>query len=202
MTSYISFLSERRVKEIFSFSSHHPLLLAGASFHSYPAPFRFHTADRTSSSPATMFDVSWVDTTRETVGQRKSRKEQSSKGQSSRSMSRRSSIQSSTSGSTESPSIIKTRPSLLNLFGSVKTPPLTQNGPNPKTSGLRTEEVAKASRRISSYTVTSDTSSQGLSGPSTTTRFPASRLFTGSFVPDDHSTPSEGMFVHKLERRF
>jgi hypothetical protein len=90
----------------------------------------------------------------------------------------------------------------LDIFGSVKTPPLTQNGPNPKTSGLRTEEVAKASRRISSYTVASDTSSQGLSGPSTTTRFPASGFFTGSFLSDDHSTPSEGMFAHNLEKRF
>ena len=177
-------------------------MLAGPSLHSCSAPISFHSVDRTSSSPATMFDVSWVDTTRETVGQRKNRKEQSSKSQSSRSISRRSSIHSSTSGSTASPSTTKARPSLLNLFGSVKTPPLPQIGPNPKTSSLRAEEVAKASRRISSYTVTSDTSSQGLSGTTTSTRFPASGFFTGSFLSDDHSTPSEGMFAHRLEMKF
>lgn len=148
-----------------------------------------------------MFDVSWVDTTRETVGQRKSRKEQSSKSQSLRSISRRSSIHSSTSGSTESPSTTKTRPSLLNLFGSVKISPSTQNGLNPKASSLRAEDVAKASRRISSYTVASDTSTQGLSGPTTTTQFPANGFFTDSILSDDHSTPSEGMLAHKIELR-
>jgi hypothetical protein len=139
-----------------------------------------------------MFDVSWVDPKRETVGQRKNRKEQSSI------VSRRSSIHSSGSGSTESPST-KSKPSLLNLFGSVKTPSPDRTGPHSKLSGLRAQDATKASRRISSYTVTSDTSSQEISGPSTTTtRFPASGFFNGPFLSDDQSTPSEGLLAHNL----
>jgi hypothetical protein len=187
VTSHISFLLSWRIEEGFSFSSHYPLVLVGSTLHSYPAPVRFLSADRTSSNSVTMFDVSWVDPKRETVGQRKNRKEQSSI------VSRRSSIHSSRSGSTESPST-KSKPSLLNLFGSVKTPSLDRTGSHPKLSGLRAQDATKASRRTSSYTVTSDTSSQEISGPSTTTtRFPASGFFNGPFLSDDQSTPSEGM---------
>ncbi|PMD34380.1 hypothetical protein L207DRAFT_437301 [Hyaloscypha variabilis F] len=133
-----------------------------------------------------MFDVSWVDPTRETVGQRKNRKEQSG----TRSISR-SSIHSSGSTSTDSPST-KSKPSLLNLFGSVKTPTLNRTGSQPKLSSLRAQDAIKASRRISSYTVSSDTSTQEFSDPtSNSTRFPVNGFFNGPYLSDDQSTPSE-----------
>ncbi|KAE9379610.1 hypothetical protein N431DRAFT_398005 [Stipitochalara longipes BDJ] len=128
-----------------------------------------------------MFDVSWVDPTRETVGQRKNRKEQSS---GTRSISR-SSIHSSGSASTDSPST-KAKPSLLNLFGSVKT----SSPGHPKISSLRTQDAIKASRRTSSYTSNSDISTQEFSDL-TTTRFPANGFFNVPYLSDDQSTPSE-----------
>ncbi|KAH8784454.1 hypothetical protein BGZ57DRAFT_818917 [Hyaloscypha finlandica] len=134
-----------------------------------------------------MFDVSWVDPTRETVGQRKNRKEHSI---STRSVSRRSSIHSSGSGSTESPST-KTKTSLLNLFGSVKTPSLSRTGSHPKISSLRAQDASKAPRRISSYTVTSDTSTQEFSDPTTNPRFPANGFFNGPYLSDNQSALSE-----------
>jgi hypothetical protein len=176
-----------------SFPSYLPLFLAGNTLHSYPAPVRFHSADLTSSGSVKMFDVSWVDPTRETVGQRKNRKEQSG----TRSISR-SSIHSSGSTSTDSPST-KSKPSLLNLFGSVKTPTLNRTGSQPKLSSLRAQDATKASRRISSYTASSDTSTQEFSDPtSNSTRFPVNGFFNGPYLSDDQSTPSEGMYFHAL----
>ena len=176
-----------------SFPSYLPLFLAGNTLHSYPAPVRFHSADLTSSGSVKMFDVSWVDPTRETVGQRKNRKEQSG----TRSISR-SSIHSSGSTSTDSPST-KSKPSLLNLFGSVKTPTLNRIGSQPKLSSLRAQDATKASRRISSYTASSDTSTQEFSDPtSNSTRFPVNGFFNGPYLSDDQSTPSEGMYFHAL----
>lgn len=177
-----------------SFSSHHSLFLAGTTLRSYSAPVGFHFADRTSSGSVAMFDVSWVDPTRETVGQRKNRKEHSI---SARNVSRRSSIHSSGSGSTESPST-KTKPSLLNIFGSVKTPSLSRTGSHPKSSSLRVQDASKASRRISSYTVTSDTSTQEFSDPTSTPRFPANGFFNGPYLSDNQSALSEGMALSAL----
>jgi hypothetical protein len=139
-----------------------------------------------------MFDVSWVDPTRETVGQRKTRKEHPT------SVSRRTSIHSSKSLET-SPN--KAKPSLLNLFGGVKTPPLKRTGSHPKLSALRVQDETKSPRRISSYTVASDTSTQEFSGTTeTATRFPGNGFFTGGpYQSDDHSTPSEGVFVRLLK---
>jgi len=134
-----------------------------------------------------MFDVSWVDPTRETVGQRKYRKERST------SVSRRSSIHSSKSTDTAP---CKAKPSLLNLFGGVKTPSLTRTGSHPKLSALRVQDETKASRRISSYTVASKNSTQEFSGTTTAAHFPTNGFFTGRRYPsDEHSTPSEGMLA-------
>lgn len=170
--------------------SHRPLLLAGTTLHSCPAPVRFHSADLTSSGSFKMFDVSWVDPTSETVGQRKNRKESCARSIS------RSSIHSSRSTSTDAPST-KNKPSLLNLFGSVKSPSLSRAGSHPKPSSLRSQDATKASRRISSYTVTSDTSTQEFPDPATTTtRFPANGFFNGAYLSDDQSTPSEGMHLY------
>lgn len=194
MTTHISILLSRRIEGVCLF--HHIIhyFLTGTTPHSYSAPVRFHFADRTSSGSAAMFDVSWVDPTRETVGQRKNRKEHSI---STRSVSRRSSIHSSGSGSTESPST-KTKTSLLNLFGSVKTPSLSRTGSHPKISSLRAQDASRASRRISSYTVTSDTSAQEFSDSTTNPRFPANGFFNGPYLSDNQSALSEGMPLFAL----
>jgi len=192
--SHISFLLSWRINDFCLFHHIVPIFLAGTTLHSCPATVRFHSADLTSSGSFEMFDVSWVDPTRETVGQRKNRKENSSTA---RSISR-SSIHSSGSASTDSPST-KSKPSILNLFGSVKSPTLSRAGSHPKLSGLRTQDATKASRRISSYTVTSDTSTHEFPDPATTsTRFPANGFFNGPYLSDDQSTPSEGKNLHAL----
>jgi hypothetical protein len=189
--SHIPFLLSCRIEGVCDFPYHHPLVLAGTTLHSYPAPVCFHPADRTCSGSVTMFDVSWGDPKSETVGQRKNRKEQSA---SARSNSRRSSIHSSGSGSTQSPSTT-TKPSLLNLFSGVKTPPLSRAGSHPKLSSLGVQDATNPSRRISNYTVTSDTSALEFSDPTTTARFPASGFFHAPYLSDDQPAPSEGMLI-------
>ena len=98
-----------------------------------------------------MFDIHFADPTRETVGQRKSRKESKAS-----SLSRGSSLRSSKSSESAS----GPKPSLLNIFGSghSKKSALTRNGSQSKLSVLRTGEASKSSRRISSYTVASHSS--------------------------------------------
>jgi len=130
-----------------------------------------------------MFDVAWTDPKRETVGQRKNRKEQQE------GLSRRSSIHSSRSSDSQ-PAQIK--PSLLNLFGGSKRN-LPRIASNSKLSVLRSDDSIKAARRVSSYTVRSDGSA--LEQPDTTTRIPVNGYFTGPPYHSDaeQSTPSEGM---------
>jgi len=135
-----------------------------------------------------MFDVSWVDPARQTVGQRKTRKVHSTTA------SRRSSFHSS--NSTESPPN-KTKPSFLNLFGGAKSSSLTRTGSHPKLSALRVQDDTKETRRLSSFTAASETSTQEFTGAAAATRrFPANGFFTGSpYHSDEQSALSEGMFV-------
>jgi hypothetical protein len=138
-----------------------------------------------------MFDVSWTDPTRETVGQRKSRKDQHAN-----SLRQTPSIRSSRS--TDSSQAVA-KPSLLNLFTGGKKGDLIRTGSQPKLSALRPESSkSKASRRASSYTVSSDHSSHEVSIPTTTTtRIPANNLFTGNpYQSDEQSSLSEGTCIH------
>jgi hypothetical protein len=86
----------------------------------------------------------------------------------------------------------------LNLFGSVKTPSLSRTGSHPKISSLRAQDASRASRRISSYTVTSDTSAQEFSDSTTNPRFPANGFFNGPYLSDNQSALSEGMPLFPL----
>jgi hypothetical protein len=104
-----------------------------------------------------MFDVDWVDPSRETVGQRKSRKEQQANG-----LSRGSSIRSSRSSDSTSN---QPRPSLLGLFSSNKKP-TTRSSSTSKLALIGSESNFKPSKRMSTYTVTSSVSNQ--EGPKTT----------------------------------
>ncbi|TVY82785.1 hypothetical protein LSUE1_G004967, partial [Lachnellula suecica] len=120
-----------------------------------------------------MFDISWTDPARETVGQRKTRKEQQQANGTSRAASIRSS-KSSASSQTQA------KPALFSLFGSGKKGGLTRTNSHSKLSITTNEQSSKSSRRISSYTVTSDTSARESIGPSTTTRIPVSGFFAAS----------------------
>lgn len=137
-----------------------------------------------------MFDVSWTDPTRETVGQRKSRKEQKENG-----ISRDSSVRSSQSN--ESMQLPQIRPSLLNVFASdgIKSKSIKRAGSHSRLSTLPTEDTSKSSRRVSSYTVASDSSGRDFTPA---TQIPANNFFTGgSYHSDaDQSNISEGMSEH------
>ena len=136
-----------------------------------------------------MFDISWTDPTRETVGQRKNRKEQQANG-----ISRGTSIRSSRSSKS---SQSQAKPALLSLFGGSKKGGLRRSGSHSKLSVLRNEQGTKASRRISSYTVASGTSKSEPPGPAITTRIPVNGFFAGPPYNADgpQSSSSEGMLT-------
>lgn len=97
-----------------------------------------------------MFDVSWTDPTRETVGQRKHRKESKDHHTNEAQQVRYE------KGSESNGSFSQNRPSLLNLFGGTSKTNIVRSGSHSKLSTLRNDEKqARASRRISSYTISS-----------------------------------------------
>ncbi|KAG4429533.1 hypothetical protein IFR05_014982 [Cadophora sp. M221] len=122
-----------------------------------------------------MFDVSWTDPARETVGQRKTRKEQEAVNGTSRKipgLSRGSSLRSSnSSGSTFG----QKKPSFLNLFGSGRKEGPSRVGYRTQTPVSTIEEPVSSSQRLSDYTADSDSSGQEL--PETTTRIPKNGFF-------------------------
>jgi hypothetical protein len=134
-----------------------------------------------------MFDTHFADPiTRETVGQRKSRKE------SQNGLSRGSSIRSSHSSSSAKS---HPKPSLLNLFssGHKSKSNLTRNSSQSKLSALRTSEASKTSRRISSYTVGSEPSIRESTTPTKTQKPGVGVLTLSGFDADaDFSGHSEG----------
>lgn len=139
-----------------------------------------------------MFDVSWTDPTRETVGQRKHRKDRTSTRGSSPSI--------HSSKSSDSSKSIKH--SIFGFFGGgnkkekVSAPvPVT----SPKSPAFKTEQSSKVSRRMSSYTSTSETSTSTQEVRETTTttitRIPVNGFF--STVPsysESERSPSDGRF--------
>jgi hypothetical protein len=136
-----------------------------------------------------MFDVDWVDPTRETVGQRKSRKDQQSNG-----FSRSSSIRSSRSSDSISN---QQKPSLLRLFSS-KKPDTGRAASNSKLAVQGNESNHKSSKRMSTYTVTSDTSIQEmpkLTVAASRRSANANDFFAGPpyNADSDRSDPSDGM---------
>ncbi|KAF7881059.1 uncharacterized protein EAF02_006950 [Botrytis sinoallii] len=104
-----------------------------------------------------MFDVSWTDPTRETVGQRKHRKDQTSTRGSSPSI--------RSSKSSDSSKSIKH--SIFGFFGGgnkkISAPVAVAS---PKLPVIKTEQSSKVSRRMSSYTSTSETSTSTQEFPS------------------------------------
>lgn len=142
-----------------------------------------------------MFDVSWVDPARETVGQRKNRKEQQYNGQSKGSSTR-------TSFYSDYPGTPQQWPSMFTLSNSHKKG-LRRSGSHSKLSALRTEQSAKSSRRMSSYTITSDSSTQEIP-PRISTMTP--RISINKFVGAGssyninmgHSSPSDGSISIKV----
>lgn len=138
-----------------------------------------------------MFDVSWTDPTRETVGQRKHRKDQTSTRGSSPS------IRSSKS----SDSNHSVKHSIFGFFGtnkkiSVSTATAAVISPtSPKSPAFRTEQSSQVSRRMSSYTSTSDTSTQEVRETTTTTitRIPVNGFFpTVPSYQESERSPSDG----------
>ncbi|KAF7879474.1 hypothetical protein EAF04_000670 [Stromatinia cepivora] len=132
-----------------------------------------------------MFDVSWTDPTRETVGQRKHRKDQTSTRGSSPSI--------RSSNSSDSSKSIKH--SVFGFFGGgnkkISAPVAVTS---PKSPEFRTEQSSKVSRRMSSYTSTSETSTQEVRETTTTTitRIPVNGFF--STVPpyqESERSPSD-----------
>ncbi|KAK0109916.1 hypothetical protein ONS95_002587 [Cadophora gregata] len=122
-----------------------------------------------------MFDVSWTDPARETVGQRKSRKEQEATNGTSRNtpgLSRGSSFRSSNSSSS---TFAHGKPSLLNFFGSSRKGAPSRAGYRTPTPAPLVEEPLDNSQRHSNFTVDSDSS--GHEVPGTTTRIPKNGFF-------------------------
>jgi hypothetical protein len=95
-----------------------------------------------------MFDVDWIDPGRETVGQRRNRKDQEANG-----LSRASSIKSSKS-SDSTPS--QPQPPIFGFFGSKKKSLLKRAASNSKLPAQGTEQNNTASRRLSTYTAVSE----------------------------------------------
>ncbi|KAL2074556.1 hypothetical protein VTL71DRAFT_8334 [Oculimacula yallundae] len=122
-----------------------------------------------------MFDVSWTDPTRETVGARKNRKQQEAVNGTSRKtpgLSRVSSVRSSnSSGSTFG----QKKPSLLSMFGSSRKDAPSRAAYRTKTPAPAIEETPEDSQRLSTCTAGSDSSGHALSG--TTTRIPKNGFF-------------------------
>ncbi|PBP16261.1 hypothetical protein BUE80_DR013067 [Diplocarpon rosae] len=127
-----------------------------------------------------MFDVSWTDPDRETVGQRKIRKEQeiaNGTDGKSQGLSRRSSIRSSES----SGSNFNQKPSLLNLFGSSRKDGGSRTGHRSRFPNAPATDPAYASKRLSSFTGETDYSGPELPlAPLATARIPPSGFFVGS----------------------
>ncbi|TEY61337.1 hypothetical protein BOTCAL_0170g00030 [Botryotinia calthae] len=134
-----------------------------------------------------MFDVSWTDPTRETVGQRKHRKDQRSTRGSSPSI--------RSSKSSDSSKSIKH--SVFGFFGSGNkkiSAPVAVISPKP--AAIRTEQSSKVSRRMSSYTSTSETSTSTQEVRETTTttitRIPVNGFFpTVPSYPESERSPSD-----------
>jgi hypothetical protein len=142
-----------------------------------------------------MFDVSWTDPSRETVGQRKSRKDQETNG-----LSRESSIRSSRSSDSTPP---QTRPSLFNILNGSKKETLHRSGSHSKsrskTSSFRSDHPSKSATRLSSSAAKSHPSNQeSPEEPATTTtatRIPVNGFFSrgSSYNTDaEQSSSSEG----------
>lgn len=137
-----------------------------------------------------MFDVSWTDPTRETVGQRKHRKDQRSTRGSSPSI--------RSSKSSDSSKSIKH--SIFGFFGSGNkkiSAPVAVTSPKPP--AIRTEQSSKVSRRMSSYTSTSETSTSTQEVRETTTttitRIPVNGFFpTVPSYQESERSPSDGEF--------
>ncbi|KAH6667908.1 hypothetical protein B0J14DRAFT_488964 [Halenospora varia] len=135
-----------------------------------------------------MFDISWTDPKRETVGERKNRKELQSNGHSAPS-------RTSSTRSSKSPESLAqhSRPSVFSRLGGKKAN-LNRVGSNTKLSVLRNDDSIKASRRVSSYTVASASPSPGVAGPSNNIRrIPENGYFNGPpYIPDTepHSSRS------------
>ncbi|APA10294.1 hypothetical protein sscle_06g050640 [Sclerotinia sclerotiorum 1980 UF-70] len=136
-----------------------------------------------------MFDVSWTDPTRETVGQRKHRKDQASTRGSSPSI--------RSSNSSDSAKSIKH--SIFGFFGSgnkkISAPAAVTS---PKSPAFRTEQSSKVSRRMSSYTSTSETSTQEVRETTTTTitRIPVNGFFSAvqPYQESERSPSDESIF--------
>jgi hypothetical protein len=129
-----------------------------------------------------MFDVSWTDPTRETVGERKTRKDQKANG-----LSRGSSMRSSRSSESSNP---LGRPSLLNRFNGNKKD-LTRTGSQPKLSAVRAEQANTSARRMATCTVRSESSVLESSSSTNTTRKPGSS-FDGVHSDAEQSCTSDG----------
>lgn len=137
-----------------------------------------------------MFDVAWTEPV-ETVGQRKTRRDKKTH----RSSQGSSIISSKSSDDSTSPT--QTRPSLLGIF-STKTGALQRSVSTSKNAKTQSESTIKASKRISTYTTTSDSSNQETSGAKQVTTIPPNSCLDDGqqSSPDtDVSRPSDGRFV-------
>lgn len=135
-----------------------------------------------------MFGIHFADPTRETVGQRRLRK--GSKGNE---LSRASSLRSSRSSDSAQRDV---KQSLLNLFGGGHDDrnALAQPGSHSKLSVLRAGEAGKSSRRVSSYTVVSDSPIRNFTGPGKRRNSGTDNVTSTAIEPDaDCSGRSEGM---------
>jgi hypothetical protein len=155
-----------------------------------------------------MFDVSWTDPSQESVGQRKTRKDQHSNG-----ISRGSSVRSTGSsesraskaskvsrGSDSTP--IQSRPSLFSLFAGNKKGALTRNGSQSRPSILANDKIVKASRRISSYNAPSEPTSPQAT---TMTRIATNEEGSGRDscnTDTDISSPSDGRQLLYSSRKY
>ncbi|EKD20854.1 uncharacterized protein L3040_000958 [Drepanopeziza brunnea f. sp. 'multigermtubi'] len=123
-----------------------------------------------------MFDVSWSDPARETVGQRKTRKEQqiaNGKSRNTSGVSRVSSVRSSNSSGSKGAQ----KPSLLNFFGAGRNEGGSRLGFRPKTPSTTNNSI-HSSQRFS--TITTDSIFSGSELPGISTSIPQTVYFAGS----------------------
>jgi hypothetical protein len=132
-----------------------------------------------------MFEISWVDPTSETVGQRKNRKNERPSA-SSHKQHRTPSIRSSRSTNKFSG---QAKPSLPNASPGNKTPPLARTGSNSNRSKARTEQSVRELEQIFPFTASSCSLIH-----EDTTRIPINNMYTGGsyYTEADQSSLSGG----------
>lgn len=132
-----------------------------------------------------MFDISWTDPKRETVGERKNRKVQQNSGNNGLSR-----TPSARSAESPEPQVQHSRPGVFSRLGGKKAN-LNGAASSTKLSALRNDDSIKTARRVASYTAVSELSGSAAAGSSNTVRrIPESGYFNGPAYMSENESQS------------